>query len=193
MFCEYFYCFAGAFCLFFRLSVKDEQFDMKTHRGLQRYSEVVYGKGSFSYLRTWWKSFRNTLSATTLHFQNIVGYCINYHCCFQGGVFDLPNDFTEEVESVWRDSPTLTLQKAEELPELLEDSRSSFRSNGGGRFGQRGGGRGRSNFSRDRGGSGNFKAGYSSDRSNRGFKRGFSNSRGGAAGFKRRWEGGYWT
>lgn len=61
--------------------------------------------------------------------------------------FDLPDDLTEDVLAYWEDDADFKLEKCTELPDLAE---TSFRSNGGGRFG---GGRGRS-FGGGRGGRG---------------------------------------
>nr|CAB3236960.1 nucleolar RNA helicase 2 [Phallusia mammillata] len=111
-----------------------------------------------------------------------------------GAVFDLPNHCTEDLQRLWTDSSTMTLAKAEELPELLEDNRNSQRSNnrygdrsnssysrgrfsGGGSRGN-GGGRGRS------WGNNNFGG-----RSQGGNSRGGGGFRGGnrGGGFKRKW------
>ena len=79
-----------------------------------------------------------------------------------GGVFDLPSEMTEEVESKWRDTETLQLKKCTELPDLapMKFDRSGSFGGGDSRFsgGKRnfGGGGNRSFGGGNRGGNGKF-------------------------------------
>lgn len=57
-------------------------------------------------------------------------------------MFDLPSVHDDEVEGCWHDGKYDTLEKATELPELLEESRGvggGGRGRGGRSFGNRGG------------------------------------------------------
>ena len=62
----------------------------------------------------------------------------------QGAVFDLPDEWTNEIEDTWKNSQYTSLKLAESLPELKEQQRQFFggwQNNFGGRGGY--GGRGR--------------------------------------------------
>jgi len=85
-----------------------------------------------------------------------------------GGVFDLPSEMTDLVESKWRDTETLQLKKCEVLPDLAPlkfDKSGSF-----------GGGSDRRSFGRNSFGGGNRNGG------SRGGGRGRGGNRGGGGG-----------
>ena len=88
----------------------------------------------------------------------------------QGAVFDLPDNWTEEIKKNWKDTPYISLQIATSLPPLKDIERkrtfggwnnTNFegRNNFGRNYGHRGGG-GRGNW--DGGGRGNWggRGGY---------------------------------
>lgn len=102
-------------------------------------------------------------------------------------MFDVPSESESEISELWKDGKFDTLQKATELPELLEsDSSQNGFSKGGSQNGFSRGGRGgggRGGWGRD-GGQGGFR---NNDRSPRGGGRGRGNGgRGGGRGFKRK-------
>ncbi|CAK8673537.1 nucleolar RNA helicase 2-like [Clavelina lepadiformis] len=93
----------------------------------------------------------------------------------KGAVFDLPDHCKEEIESNWVDSESISLKRAETLPELQENSSRNFqRSNG---WGSRGNNRGyRGQQSNRNGGGGGWRNGAT-------FRSGNNNG----GGFKRKW------
>ena len=98
----------------------------------------------------------------------------------QGSAFDLPSELDSVVEDRWSDGNYDTLQKATELPELLE-YQDNFSRNG---YGGGGGGRG---FRGNRRGGGGYRGGSGGGYGGRG---GGSRSYGGGGGgsrFNKRW------
>lgn len=83
----------------------------------------------------------------------------------QGAVFDLPDEWTSEIEDTWKNNQFSSLKLAESLPELKEQHRQFFggwQNNSGGRGGYGGyGGKGRNfgggGFGRGRGGGGGYR------------------------------------
>ena len=97
---------------------------------------------------------------------------LNTIIAFQGCVFDFPSDLDSYIEDHWQDGKFDSLQKATELPELLESE--GFSSPRGGRGGRGGGFRGRGGGFRGRGGrGGGFRGGRGGSRG------GFRGGRGG--------------
>jgi len=92
-----------------------------------------------------------------------------------GAVFDLPDDVTDTIESSWKDSKFMTLAKAEALPDLEE----RHFSQGGGRYGGRGG-YNRGGYNRG----GYNRGGYNRGGYNR--SNGYGGGRGNSRGLKRK-------
>ena len=82
-------------------------------------------------------------------------------CFFQAAVFDIPDNWTEEILSMWKDTPYISLKIASQLPQLKDiERRRTFggwsktnyegRNNYGNSYYNRNSGRGRGRGGWDR-------------------------------------------